>query len=94
MCEEDKPICLPPEERLALSEKLNAYWRGLLDSIGGEIEKASADAHVRGTGYMRFTADGKVEHLPRDEIKQDITAYPDPADRSSGSHSPPRAPAA
>ena len=35
---------------------------------GKETDKALADALVRGSGYLRLTADG-VEHIPYDRIR-------------------------
>jgi hypothetical protein len=33
------------------------------------IDRAVADAFIRGAGYLKFTEDGKVEHVPFDRVQ-------------------------
>lgn len=35
---------------------------------GNDLDKAMADALVRGAGYLRFTLEG-IQHVPFDEVR-------------------------
>jgi hypothetical protein len=48
---------------------LDALWEQITEArTGNDLDKAMADAMVRGAGYIRFTLEG-IQHLPFDEVR-------------------------
>jgi hypothetical protein len=55
------------DERRRHLEALDRYVATHADDA---IGKAMMDMHLRGTGYTRFTSDGKLEHVPWNEMRK------------------------
>lgn len=54
-----------------LTERLLDAMEALMhsgDSAPTPLDRAMADAFIRGRGYLRFTETGSVEYVPYDEI--------------------------
>lgn len=72
------------EERRRHLEALDRY---VATHAGDAIGKVMVDMHFRGTGYTRFTADGKLEHVPGEEVRE-TWRCPDCAAAPGWPHSP------